>query len=82
VRKLSLAEKILCLVTYQLETRQDYIREKKLKELLGNPPKSTYYRILKMLLDGSIEYRPLLCDTKEEGIEKKYQFFFDLKNKD
>ena len=79
MRKLSLAEKILCIVTYQLETRQDYIREQKLKELLGNPPKSTYYRILKMLLDGGIEYRPLLADTEEEDVDKKFHFFFDLK---
>lgn len=79
MRKLSLAEKILCLVTYQLETRNKHITEVKLKELLGHPPKSTYYRILKLLTYGGMEYRPLLKDLNSTDFDKKFNFYFEIK---
>ena len=79
MRTLSLAEKILCLVTYQLETRNSHISEKKLKEILGHPPKSTYYRVLKMLTYGGLEYRPLLKDLNMDGLDKKFHFYFEIK---
>ena len=79
MRKLSLAEKILCLVTYHLETKNRHISERKLKEILGHPPKSTYYRILKMLIYGGIEYRPLLKSFDLKNTEKKFYFFFEIK---
>ena len=78
MRTLSLAEKILCLVTYHLETKNRHISERKLKEILGHPPKSSYYRILKMLLDGGIEYRPLLKKLNLEKAEKRFRFYFDI----
>lgn len=58
--QLTLAEKILCLITYQMESKSKYITERKLKEILGYPPKSTYYRVLNMFLEGGAEYRPIL----------------------
>ncbi|MDO9181310.1 MAG: hypothetical protein Q7U04_02825 [Bacteriovorax sp.] len=79
MRNLSLAEKILCLVTYQLETRNKHITERKLKEILGNPPRSTFYRVLRMLLYGGIEYRPMLKDLASDESDKKFHFYFDIK---
>lgn len=79
MRKLSLAEKILSLVSFQFETKQKCISESKLKALLGNPPKSTYYRVLKMLIDGGIDYRPLLKEPIDKDGDKKFPFYFEIK---
>ena len=79
MKNLSLAEKILCLVTYQLETRNKHITELKLKEILGNPPRSTFYRVLRMLLNGGIEYRPMLKDLETDESDKRFHFYFEIK---
>jgi hypothetical protein len=79
LKNLSLAEKVLCLITYQLETRNNHISEETLKDILGNPPKSTYYRIIRMLLDGGLNYRPLLKSAEGDFGGRRFNFFFEIK---
>lgn len=62
-----------------METKNKHVSEIKLKEILGHPPKSTYYRILKMLIDGGIEYRPMLKELDGTGPCKKFHFYFEIK---
>jgi hypothetical protein len=80
MRKLTLTERILCIITYLQESTLKTITEPKLKELLGNPPKSSYYRIMRMLLTGSVEYRPLLVKVKSDEENAKFKSFYDQRN--
>jgi hypothetical protein len=76
MRKHTLAERILCIITYLQESTLKTITETKLKELLGNPPRSTYYRILKMLLNGGADYRPLIKRIESSGEVVQFKSYF------
>jgi hypothetical protein len=78
--RLTLAEKILSLVTYLNESQTKTISDEKLKEVLGKPAKATYYRILSMLLNGGASYRPLLIESKESKQYKVFKYYFSENN--